>query len=101
MSYDPDRPVITVTATIMDGTVVRWFTSIVAAEAMRPWVSASRRGVAVHAALLTDIPEQWVAHAINVYRELAANADADVTGLATHRRRGLSGPFEEVRGDPA
>jgi len=96
MAKQTDQPVITVTSTIMDGTVVRWFESLGAAENMRPALSASRRGVAVHAEFLTDIPVQWVEHATQVHRALAVDPGADASGLATHRRRGLSGPLEEV-----
>lgn len=96
MSYDVDHPVITVTSTIMDGTVVRWFSSVEAATNQRATLSASRRGVALHAEYLTDIPDRWVRHAIEVHRALAADPGADAAGLATHRRRGLFGPLEEV-----
>jgi hypothetical protein len=97
MSYDVDHPVITIATTIMDGTVVRWFASVDAATNMRPALSASCHGVAVHAQYLSDIPHGWVVEAFQAHRELAANPSADLRHLATHRHRGaLNGPLEEV-----
>lgn len=83
---------VTVTPTIMDGTVVRWFTTAYAMEDCRPVVSASREGVSGHHGHITPelFDAAWAAH-------LAIKAGQDVNHLATHRRRGVfSGPFESL-----
>lgn len=96
-----DQPVITVTATIMSGTVVRWYRSVGQAEHQRPVLSASRDGVAVHADYLTSIPELWVLDAKRAYEQLHADRDADMSGWATHERREVlgvrSGPLDPVK----
>lgn len=90
-------PVITVTATIMDGQVVRWYRTVGAAANHRPVLSASRNGVSVHGEYLTGIPQSWIDTAKQAYADLAADSDADVKRLATHRNRGFSnGPLEPV-----
>lgn len=89
-------PVVTVTPTVMSGTVVRWHRDLLAAENNSPVLSASRDGVRVHDAYLNTIPAAWVANATEVYEHLAAAGDADLSHLATHRRSGLSGPLEPI-----
>ena len=90
-------PVITVTPTVMDGAVVRWYRSLHAAQHHRPTLSASRDGVTVHARFLTDIPDQWIDAAKRAHRTLADVHGADLDYLATHRHRGvLNGPLEPV-----
>jgi hypothetical protein len=89
--------IITVTATVMDGTVVRWHHTLSAAETHRPAISASRRGVAVQAEYLTDLPPEWVAAATAAYETLRRTPRADMRHLATHRNRGPSnGPLVPV-----
>lgn len=91
-------PVITVKATVFDGTVVRWHRSLTAAENHHPFLSASRNGVMVHGEYLTDIPDELVAAARAAYEELRRNHDADLKHLATHRNRGFpNGPLEPVQ----
>lgn len=90
-------PVVTVTTTVMDGTVVRWHRDVQAAQTMRPVLSACREGVLVHGGYLTAIPDEWVAAARQAHELLARNPHADLSHLATHRHRGPSnGPLEPV-----
>lgn len=92
-----EPPVITVTATVMDGQVARWHRTVEDAAINRVVVSASRNGVAVHAQYLTDVPPEWIDAAKAAHAELAADRSADVRSLATHRNRGFSnGPLEPV-----
>lgn len=91
-------PVVTVTATVIDGTVVRWHRSLTAAANHRPAVSASRSGVCVHDRYLTDVPEDWLTAARAVYEALRFDRDAYVGHLATHRPQGFpNGPLEPVQ----
>jgi hypothetical protein len=90
-------PVITVTATVMDGQVVRWHRTVDAATNHRPVLSASRNGVAVHAEYLTDVPREWIDAAKAAHASLTASRNADMRHLATHQNRGFSnGPLEPV-----
>lgn len=92
-----DPAVVIVAPTVMDGTVVRWYRSVSAAETSRASVSASRRGVAIHEEFLTDIPTAWVEQAGKAHRVLAANPRADLSELATHHhRRFTNGPIVPV-----
>ncbi|HEV8653258.1 MAG TPA: hypothetical protein VG276_28665 [Actinomycetes bacterium] len=97
MNAAVDPPVVMVSPTVMDGTVVRWYRSVAAAEISRASLSASCRGVAVHEELLTDVPPAWVEQAVKAYQTLAANPRADLGGLATHHhRRFMNGPIVPV-----
>lgn len=90
-------PVITVKATIMDGTVVRWHRNLNAAEIHLPTLSASHNGVMVHGEYLTDVPDTWITAAREAHETLRADRDADMTHLATHRNRGFpNGPLVPV-----
>lgn len=90
-------PVVTVTPTIMSGTVVRWHRSVLAAENNTPVLSASRDGVCVHnGAYLHTIPGEWIDDATAAYEALRDHRHPDLSYLATHRRSGLSGPLEPV-----
>lgn len=95
-----DAPVVTVTTTIIDGTVVRWYRTVGQAENRRPVLSASRRGVRVHAEYLTDLPPAWIDAAKAAHKRLSGSPDADVNDLATHRQRMVhgtrSGPLEPI-----
>lgn len=92
-----EPPVITVTATVMDGQVVRWHRTVQAAATMRPEVSASRNGVAVHAQYLTDVPPEWVDAAKAAHSVMRCNRQADMRILATHINQGPSnGPLVPV-----
>lgn len=95
-----DQPVITVDVAVMDGTVVRWFRSLSAAETNRPTLSASRQGVMVHGEYLTSVPEAWIEAAKTAHRQLTRAPRADMTGLATHARRKAlgvrSGPLDPI-----
>jgi hypothetical protein len=83
--------VVTVTPTIMSGTVVRWFADIEAAERCRPIISASRDEVIEH------IPEQVTASLLLSARAVHEGLDhdqrLDLHHLATHRRESLIGRF--------
>jgi hypothetical protein len=89
--------IVIITPTIMDGTVVRWYrpvevTGIDTAEptfiAGEELVSASRNGVRVRG-YLDQIGDQVLADARQAYEALRADSDADLSHLATHRRRAM------------
>lgn len=95
---DP-RYVVTVTPTIGDGTVVRWHTSEAAAGGGYPFVSASRNAVIVHEATLRTAAagenlRRLLDHAFAVQARILRGED--VRDLATHERRGLTGPMLPV-----
>lgn len=99
MTAASSDPVVTVTRTIADGTCVRWFTDLDACVNQKVSLTAGRYGVTVgHGIYLTDIPAAWVQAATQAHKTLAANRDADMTGLATHRHRfgDRGGPIEPV-----
>lgn len=75
-------PVITVTPTIQDGTVIRWFASESAVEYGRARVSASRNGVIVEGYL--HDAEPWIGAAQQAYEQLKRNDRTDMKHLATH-----------------
>jgi len=90
--------IVTVSPTIMDGTVVRWYpdtTPLDAILSVEPIVSASRNGVLI-GTYLHHVPQDVLALAQNVYANLRRDHNAPVQHLATHRRRGLFGPYEPV-----
>ena len=92
---------VTVTATIMSGTVVRWHRNLTSAELHRPMLSASREGVMTHNDVyLNEIPPHWMAAAMEAYELLRRDPRADVRHLATHVHRGPSNgplvPIEEA-----
>jgi hypothetical protein len=80
------QPIITVTATIMDGTVIRWYASVQAADGGRATVSASRNCVMVHdlAEHAEAVPAEWLAAAEAAHAVLRQDRNADVKHLATH-----------------
>lgn len=89
---------VTVTPTICDGQVVRWFTSDYAMDRCEPAVSASRNEVVVH-----DLHIRTSADYENASELLAwawawqgriRNGES-FTHLATHERKGLTGPMVE------
>lgn len=92
-----DKPVITVTATVMDGTVVRWYRALGDAHIHRPFLSASRNGVKVHEGYLHEMPADCVKAAEDAYEVLRYRRDADMSRLATHVSTGPSnGPLTPV-----
>lgn len=86
--------IVTVTPTIMSGTVVRWFTSLEAAERCRPFLSASRDAVITHVEGIVTPELRGLAN--EIYAALGNDDREAVKRLETHRRRGLTGPMEEV-----
>lgn len=98
--------IVTVTPTIMDGTVVCWYRPVdvtglgevvprsVAGDEL---ASASRNGVLVRG-YLHDV-EQVLPAARAAYELLRANRDADLSHLATHRGGVFYGDFVPVTGD--
>lgn len=94
------RPVITVTPTIMDGQVVRWFHSLHAAENMQPVVTASRNGITVDTnGVVRGRAEVDALKALIEEAHLAAYAlerGTDCRDLATHVRGGWTGPLVPV-----
>jgi hypothetical protein len=101
-TIDPVAVVVTVTATVMDGTVVRWHRNTAAAEDCRAELaSASRNGVLVRG-YLHELPPGVLVAAERVHERLSADRRADFRYLATHRRDGLAGPLVPVReGSPS
>lgn len=95
--------VVTVTPTIMDGTVVRWYRSIepamadaTLAVARGELLSASRDGVLVRC-YLHEVPDDVLRAAREAYQQLKRDRNADLRHLATHRRARLfSGELVEV-----
>lgn len=87
--------IVTVTPTVMDGTVVRWYHNEDAAEYGREMVSASRNGVRVNG-YLNDVAADVLSAAQQAYETLRRDNRADVSGLATHRRSGMFGPLVPV-----
>ena len=75
--------IITVTPTILEGQVVRWYASETAAQFGDEMLSASRNGVRV-VVYLDDVPDDIMSQARLTYRVLAAGGD--VEHLATHRK---------------
>jgi hypothetical protein len=88
--------IVIITPTIMDGTVVRWYRPVevtgIDAEptfiAGEELVSASRNGVMVRG-YLDQIGDQVLADARQACKALRADRDADLSHLATHRRRAM------------
>lgn len=76
--------IVTVNATVMDGTVVRWYRD---ADDHNEIVSASRNGVLVYC--LLHEAEEILPAARAAYEMLRADRDADLSHLATHRRATL------------
>jgi hypothetical protein len=89
--------IVTVTSTVMDGTVVRWYTSECAEDLGREQVSVSRNGVLVNG-YLHEVPESVLNQAKQLHEGWQVNRDAwpDVDRIATHKRRGFLGPLEPV-----
>lgn len=86
--YDVDQLVVTVTPTIMDGNVVRWHRG---PGEGRVIISASRNGVMGHGDYIAPglFDRAWTA-------TLAIANGQDVNHLATHRRRGITGPLVPI-----
>ncbi len=79
--------VCTVTPTIGDGTVVRWFRSETAAEFHWAMISASRNGVIKGEHLTNgEVPPDVMTKALAAHELLLRDNDADMSALATHRR---------------
>jgi len=88
--------VVVATATIMDGQVVRWYRSQAHATAHECSVSASGPRVSVHDDAYQTLPQEWVALAMDVHRQLARDPGANVQHVATHRRVGSTDTLEPV-----
>lgn len=69
--------------TIMDGTVIRWYANLDAAEHGDPVASASRNRVEVYR---DDVHPRIRDAAEAAHRELAANRHADVRHYTTHEK---------------
>lgn len=88
--------VCTVTPTIMDGTVVRWYRSVSDAENRNEMLSASRNGVLVRG-YLHEVPAEALARANEAFEILRDKGPRElVQGMATHRRMALGGGLERV-----
>lgn len=87
MPADQTPPVVTVTPTILDGTVVRWYLTAAAADRGHEAVSASRNGIIVKA-YLNEVPPEVIAQAEEAYEILRDNGPRElVQDMATHRRK--------------
>lgn len=89
------EPVITVTPTVMDGTVVRWYVNTTAAETGTDVMSACREGVLINVHL-HKVPVEWLLTATQVHERLRKDRSADLAHLATHRKTRMFGPVEPV-----
>ena len=89
--------VVTVTPTVMDGTVVRWYETEREALHREPMISASRNGVLV-TGFLHEVPAEVLAAATAAFEALRADRNADLSHLATHRMRILAGELEPIGG---
>jgi hypothetical protein len=89
--------IVTVTPTVMDGTVVRWYAGDNPDSIGSPQVSVSRNGVLVNG-YLHEVPEGVLDQAKQLYEGWRINRDAwpDIDRIATHKRRGFLGPLEPV-----
>lgn len=94
-----ERPaeVVTVTPTIMDGTVVRWYANLAAAENRHEYLSASRNAVMVDAEMKDTAEVGEIVTAIQRACDVMVRLRRgdDVRDLATHDR-----PFASRRLDP-
>lgn len=98
MSDTSTPPVVTVTPTICDGTVVRWHRDVSAAANHRMVVSVSRNGVSIHTEYLHQVADGWLVAAKAVYEQLRRDRNADVKHLVTHRNSVVSsGPLVPVQ----
>lgn len=91
-------PIVIIDPTVMDGRVVRWYTSAAAAERGRELVSASRNGVSSDAMVRTDQAAD-LADLVRVAGQVAELLvrGRDVSDLATHRRPFMRGPIEPIQ----
>jgi hypothetical protein len=89
--------IVTVTPTVMDGTVVRWYAGDDPDSIGSPQVSVSRYGVLVNG-YLHEVPESVLNQAKQLHEgwQRDRNAWPDVEKLATHRRKGLLGPLVPI-----
>ncbi|MFD6565362.1 hypothetical protein [Micromonospora profundi] len=96
--------IVTVTPTIMSGTVVRWYhdnDDLDRLPGIEPVASASRDGIRV-GVYLHDVPAEVMQAAEEVHETLRRDPDADLSHLATHRKRGgLGGPYEPIAAEAA
>ncbi|WP_030487281.1 hypothetical protein [Micromonospora chokoriensis] len=90
--------IVTVTPTIGDGTVVRWYydaDALADLHGIEPMVSASRNGVRI-GTYLHCVPDEIMTTAQDAYEQLRRDSDADLKHLATHTRAGLFAPLVPV-----
>lgn len=95
-----DKLVVTVTATIMDGPVVRWYSSEAGYRHGAEIMSASRDGVRVNV-YLHAVPADALADAQAAYRALDRHRHelelpGEVAVLATHRGSVLRGDLIRI-----
>jgi hypothetical protein len=80
--------VVIETATVMSGSVLRWYRNETAAKWGRTFVSASREGVLVADGVYLDtIPTDVLDEAKAAYRDLAAGRRERASRFVTHRQR--------------
>lgn len=89
--------IATVTPTIQDGTVVRWYRDMASAQSRAELVSASRNGVLIHG-YLHEVPSGVLLLAKGAHEVLRAHPAADLSHLATHRRR-IGGRLDPITTD--
>jgi len=91
-------PVVIIDPTVMDGRVVRWYTSASAAERGRELVSASRNGISTDAMVRSDEADE-LADLVRVAGQVAdlLVRGRDVSDLATHRRPFMRGAIEPIQ----
>jgi hypothetical protein len=85
--------IVTVTPTIMDGTVVRWYRSMTAYDHDHELASASR-----NKAIVDEHAPSWLEEAAySAHQTLRRDNNADMHHLATHRKQSLFGPLVPVQ----
>lgn len=81
--------IVTITPTVMDGTVLRWYDADDTEQLERPVMSVSRNRVEVYEK--DRIDPDAARSAAEAYAELKADRYADVRSYATHARVSLFG----------
>lgn len=83
---------VTETATIMSGRVVRWYRSDYAADHREDTISASVEHVCANGYIDKELFDAaWAVHL-----RLKADSRCDLTDVVTHKRQGLFGPLLQV-----
>jgi len=88
--------IVTITPTVMDGTVLRWYDADDPENLGHPVMSVSRNRVEVYEQ--DRIGPMHAEQAAKAYAELKADRYADVRRYATHARMRLAGALIPLKG---